>query len=698
MLRRRGYLLGVAAIVVLLVIGIVPSAVGTNGHAAPVNSSLRNVGPVPLASASHVASRVVPGAGSGPVAVMATPAKTATYQTVNFSYAFDLNVTNATIDSANVTITANLTWVATSTLVATSTSCAPPCNLTTTTFPLPSATFGTPWGVGNLNLSADEVVLFPVTTAWMQSMGFNGGDWPQGDYNLTFTVSAVNSSAPGTPATTTWTYEFFLQDYVLSVTNDVATVPVQTVPFDFTYTLNLTNAAITPANLSYTLQLVWVAPGCGSANLFGGAECPVLATTTSCPGTCTNNSTQFQLPTAQLGPQFAWMTRGAQETLNWLITPAVLNSTGVFPSNQYAQGTYQVNMYINQYGNTSNALSAMVTPASPPSTPDSSYQFVIAVTVPTLVVSTTFALYQSLPATLNFTVGASNATPDMNNLTISVEADYVESSGTTELVTNNSVAVNATGASTTYSVSIDQGFLSANNFAGGNLPTGQYLVTVWLTATNSVMPGSSTWTGVTIGRSQHTYFIINPMQGTFLSPDNGSSLPVGNVTFTVQYSGDFLNGANLTVYSGTTPVFVTGVFASGTGPRTTVVNWPSSGAGTFTAVLTLTTPASSGTFSEEFTVVATNNLVYVNHTAWQNSSLIPGLDPAVGGTILLVVGLIVGMIVALFLGRMMWGGARSPAAPQQWTPKTANECSVCHQSFGSETELKDHQKSAHGMT
>ncbi|MGI0133184.1 MAG: hypothetical protein ACREDK_08915 [Thermoplasmata archaeon] len=632
------------------------------------------------------------------MSVSATPVTSAASELVNFSYVFTLNVTNASIDYNNVSIAVTLTWAATSTVVATSTSCptSSTCNVTTTQFPLPSAPAMGPWGAQQT--SAQEDVAFPVTTSWMASMGFNGGDWPQGMYNLSFNVTAMNSSNGAIPVVhTAWTYGFFLQDNVLSVTNNQATVPIQTVPFTFSYTLNLTNAAITPLNVSLTLQIVWLAPGCGSANLFGGAECPVLSTVNSCLTTCTSNSTQFNLPTAALGPAFAWQTRGAEETLGWMITPAVLNSTGVFPSNQYAQGMYQVNLYVNYVGNSSNALSTFITPATPAAAPAVSYPVTIAVTVPTLVVTSTFTLYQGLPASLDFQVGVSNATPDMNNLTITVEIDFVLSSGANELVTNNSVEVSATGANTSYSVAIDHGFLAAGHFAGGQLPTGLYLTTVWLTATNPYKPGASAWTGVTIGRSQHAYFIVNPMSATFLSPDPNANLPLGNVTLTVQYMGDFVNGANLTIYSGSTPVFVTGIFHSGTGAQTAVVNWPASGAGTYNAVVALTTPTGSAAFNESFSVIATSNLVYVNHTSWENSSLIPGVDSAVAGTILLVVGLIVGMIVALFLGRMMWGGSRSPTAPQQWTPKAANECSVCHQSFASETELKDHQKSAHGM-
>ncbi|HXQ94334.1 MAG TPA: hypothetical protein VN864_04100, partial [Thermoplasmata archaeon] len=64
--------------------------------------------------------------------------------------------------------------------------------------------------------------------------------------------------------------------------------------------------------------------------------------------------------------------------------------------------------------------------------------------------------------------------------------------------------------------------------------------------------------------------------------------------------------------------------------------------------------------------------------------------------LLLVVGLIIGMIVALALGRAMWGTPKTTPA-QAWQSKPTNECSVCHQTFATDAELKEHQKSAHGM-
>jgi len=94
-------------------------------------------------------------------------------------------------------------------------------------------------------------------------------------------------------------------------------------------------------------------------------------------------------------------------------------------------------------------------------------------------------------------------------------------------------------------------------------------------------------------------------------------------------------------------------------------------------------------------------LTYVNTTNWHNASLLGGLSPGVASALLLVVGLIIGMIVALALGRMMWGGGK-PASAQPWSGSKsgtggANECPVCKQTFDTPEALKDHQKQAHGM-
>lgn len=95
-----------------------------------------------------------------------------------------------------------------------------------------------------------------------------------------------------------------------------------------------------------------------------------------------------------------------------------------------------------------------------------------------------------------------------------------------------------------------------------------------------------------------------------------------------------------------------------------------------------------------------NETIYSNNTAAGGGSPIKGVSSGGAAAILMVAGVIIGMIVALVLGRMMFSGASSAPA-QPWSGSKsgggANECSVCHQSFATEAELKDHQASAHGM-
>jgi hypothetical protein len=100
--------------------------------------------------------------------------------------------------------------------------------------------------------------------------------------------------------------------------------------------------------------------------------------------------------------------------------------------------------------------------------------------------------------------------------------------------------------------------------------------------------------------------------------------------------------------------------------------------------------------------------------------VIPGLSGASAGTLLLLVGLIIGMIVAFVLGRAVWGGRSSTTPPQQWQGKEGegaaagagagagaggggaaaagtNVCSVCGKSFATPEELSAHASSEHGM-
>ena len=227
-------------------------------------------------------------------------------------------------------------------------------------------------------------------------------------------------------------------------------------------------------------------------------------------------------------------------------------------------------------------------------------------------------------------------------------------------------------------------------------------------------------TGNTTGHGA-THFLIashTPWM-SMVAPANGSVVSPGIQPVIASYGGDWITSAvvNITNPAGATivdsdltllnsdPSYV----ENHTEIITTTAEFVTPG--TYTVTLTetasySTTSATTWTWTQTFTVSAPatveepvweNTTTYNNHTGGSGGyTLIGGVGPAATAALLMVVGLIVGMIVAFVIGRMMTSPSASPAQPWSGT-KGSNECSVCHQTFASEQELKDHAKSAHGM-
>lgn len=326
-------------------------------------------------------------------------------------------------------------------------------------------------------------------------------------------------------------------------------------------------------------------------------------------------------------------------------------------------------------------------------------------------------LYDSLPFALNFTTsygGNTGAPVNGFNATVSVEIRFVEAGCNSifglgapcDHVANNSVTFNSTNA---YSLMIDLSFFTSENWANGQMPYGEYQVIVWNTYSNFTNPTEAVRS---VAAAAYVYPVFDPNSATFISPSTTQAVSEGNVTIAVKYTADYLSAANISVYAGTatsgTVLFSQGVFDAGLAVHAASATWVGATKGEYTVVLTITTAsgAAAGTsqFSQLFNVSASpgGGTVYYNQTFWKNTStpvgqLIGGLSPGVSAALLLVVGLVVGMVVAMLLARMMMaGGKAAPAQP--WQAKSAaNECSVCHQTFPSEAELKEHAKQAHGI-
>jgi hypothetical protein len=210
-----------------------------------------------------------------------------------------------------------------------------------------------------------------------------------------------------------------------------------------------------------------------------------------------------------------------------------------------------------------------------------------------------------------------------------------------------------------------------------------------------------------------TEIVINAPWATLLSPSPAAAAPEvtpGNVTVVIQYSGDAINTANISIYNSAKTLTYSAILTSiYTGNVTSAASapWLVVQPGAYTAVIALTTDYSTAAsdFSFAFTVAKSTGpgtIVWLNSTVFHNGSsakpLISGLSNPATASLLLVVGLIIGLIVALVLGRMMWGSPPTPPAqPWSGSKPSSNECPVCHQSFASEDEMKEHQKTAHGM-
>jgi Domain of unknown function (DUF4397) len=313
--------------------------------------------------------------------------------------------------------------------------------------------------------------------------------------------------------------------------------------------------------------------------------------------------------------------------------------------------------------------------------------------------------YWLLPYTLNWNVSVTNGTIGPANTWISVSVLDVSNTGACvsvffavgpcATVANMSVNSSVAAGVTSYSLTITNAMLTASGYNGGVLPEDQFAVFVWFTLDNGV-------SNVTTGAEREPYIVPAVPTGGFIAPLTNVSVSTGNVTVGVNYTGNYITGAQLSIFQGTTAtgklVYSQGLYVPGGGAVKVVssVPWTVATAGPYYEQLNLTTPYGDYSFNGMINVVAAGGTVYQNSSSWSNSSAFGGTSPGALAAGLLVVGLIIGMIVALALGRAMWGSPKTAPA-QAWQAKPSNECSVCHQSFATEAELKEHAKTAHGM-
>ena len=335
---------------------------------------------------------------------------------------------------------------------------------------------------------------------------------------------------------------------------------------------------------------------------------------------------------------------------------------------------------------------------------------------PDVVFSQVLPVYDTLPIQVNFsaTVAAANSGIVANAANVSVGLSFSIVDGniigydaynnpiwSPIIVGNVSLPFSASGD---YSITINASFLATTNTLDGQLPSGSYAITPYMTVVNSAVSGFpqrsvQAQTVIQFSPNVPTLSVVGPVNTT-------TGLVAGkNVTIAVFYSGDYVTSAVIKVFNQASGglSYTQGVFSPGNGAHAATATWVPGSAGLYTIDLIITASYLTGSMTASITNVqvvaappAGSQITYVNTTTWHNTSLFGGLSQGTASALLLVVGLVIGMIVALALGRMMWGSSK-PASPQPWSAKPTNECTVCHQSFATPQELAEHSKQAHGM-
>ena len=246
-----------------------------------------------------------------------------------------------------------------------------------------------------------------------------------------------------------------------------------------------------------------------------------------------------------------------------------------------------------------------------------------------------------------------------------------------------------------YSTTLTLATLTSAGYNGGVLPYDtEYLLQVFVAMTNS---GSRTVAGAQEG----VHLLTHAPAAALVAPTPRAGVPAGNVTVAVSYTGDFVSGASVEIFTASPPVtlvFSSLVAVPGSGPRIGVagVPWEAAVPGNYEVVINLTGAWGYQTFTTALTVFSSGGgTVYVNQSTYQNNSLIPGWSNGVTGSVLLLVGAIIGLLVALVLARMMWSESR-PAPARAWKGQP-NECRVCHQRFDNAAALSAHMDKAHGL-
>ncbi|HZY69850.1 MAG TPA: protease pro-enzyme activation domain-containing protein [Thermoplasmata archaeon] len=254
-----------------------------------------------------------------------------------------------------------------------------------------------------------------------------------------------------------------------------------------------------------------------------------------------------------------------------------------------------------------------------------------------------------------------------------------------------------------YLQNLNTTLLSLDHFYSGlpEPPPGQYQITIWLNANHT----GSIITAVT------TYFVFDPLVGFINGPTPNEVVPLGNITISYAYEGQYVTNATLSVFpdgpSNVPAVFTTQAFVPGVGLgiRGSAATWTAVTAGSYMVVLALGTPDSAANTTVFFNVSAGLGQVYLNQT--HGNSPLQIMNPATTATVLALIAAIVGLLVGLWVAPALRpksvNGNGGP--PKAWseagmagrTEATKPTCPACHEEFESTFALAQHRKVVHGI-
>ena len=397
---------------------------------------------------------------------------------------------------------------------------------------------------------------------------------------------------------------------------------------------------------------------------------------------------------------------------NWLAGPEHVTSVKAYIDGQFAGDlTPSVPPYVQSFATNGNLTGTygpgihilkVVVTDSTGHTFTRSHRFIVgSVAITNLNIQNT---YLPIPYLLNWTLNLPVA--QINNLTFNqtLQISYVTGGCggivACPLVVNYSERIH--NGVPYYNQSINSTLLNLDHFYSGasQFPPGQYQITVWLIANGS---GS-------ISTSVPTYFIFNPLHGTINGPGPNSTVPLGNLTISYSYTGDYVSNASVYVFpsGGTNPVFRAGAFVPGYGDRGNSTTWQAANTGAYEIVLALGSPYGSYNATEWINVSNLSPFTYVNQTS---RGPLAGMNPAVSAAVLAVVGTILGLLAGLFVAPGLKasrtaaaGGAKAPAKAWEEGPSSVAgahpaeaRCSVCRETFETDFALHQHQKIVHGL-